>query len=262
RLFRFANYSGAGGGDIWPESASLLRMLLLGLMWPIYTITGFDASAHTSEETLHAAHNAPRGILRSVYLSGLFGWAMVASFVLAMPDVSEAARQGANIFPWLMEQVAPGPFGKALWCGIVISNYLCGLACVTSTSRMLYAFARDGGLPFSSTLKQVSPRWKTPVAAIWATAALAVASTLYAPAYSTLTTACVIFLYVSYVMPTACGFFAIGKTWTNMGPFDLGPGLYKLLAAVSVIGVLLVVWIGVQPPNDKALTVLIAASVV
>ena len=47
-----------------------------------------------------------------------------------------------------------------------------------------------------------------------------------------------------------------------MGPFNLGAPLYKSLAAVSVAGVLLVVWIGVQPPNDKALTVLIAASVV
>jgi amino acid transporter len=262
RLFTFANHSGPSGGDIWPESSSLLRMALLGLMWPIYTVTGFDASAHTSEETVDAARNAPRGILRSVYLSGLFGWAMVAAFVLALPDVGEAAKQGANVFPWLMEQVVPGALGKALWCGIVISNYLCGLACVTSTSRMMYAFARDGGLPFSAALKQVSPKWKTPVAAIWATAALAVASTLYAPAYSTLTTACVIFLYVSYVMPTACGFFSIGKAWTKMGPFDLGAGLYKLLAAVSVAGVLLVVWIGVQPPNDKALTVLAVASVV
>jgi amino acid transporter len=260
RLFTFANYSGAAGGGVWPENGSLLGMTMLGLMWPIYTITGFDASAHTSEETVHAARNVPRGILRSVYLSGLFGWAMVASFVVAMPSVPDAARQGGNVFPWLMEQIAPGAPGKALWCGIVIANYLCGLACVTSTSRMVYAFARDGGLPASSVLKRVSPRWQTPVAAIWVTGALAVASTLYAPAYSTLTTACVILLYVSYVMPTACGFFVIGKTWTRMGPFDLGAGLYRLLAAVSVTGVVLVVWIGVQPPNDKALTVLIGAS--
>jgi amino acid transporter len=262
RLFQFANYGGSSGGDVWPESGSLLRMGLLGLMWPIYTITGFDASAHTSEETVQASSNVPRGILRSVWLSGLFGWAMVAAFVLAMPSVEGAAQQGANVFPWLMEHVAPGALGKALWVGIVISNYLCGLACVTSTSRMMYAFARDGGLPGSAALKRVSSKWKTPVTAIWATAALAVASTLYAPAYSTLTTACVIFLYLSYVMPTCCGFFAIGKTWTKMGPFDLGPKLYKLLAAISVAGVLLVVWIGVQPPNDKALTVLVVTSVV
>jgi amino acid transporter len=259
RLWTFANYSGASGGGVWPDSGSALRMALLALMWPIYTITGFDASAHTSEETVNAASNAPRGILRSVYLSGLFGWLMVASFVIAMPSVPDAARAGADVFPWLMQRVAPGRPGTALWCGIVIANYLCGLACVTSASRMIYAFARDGGLPFSSILKRVSPRSQTPVPAIWVAAALAVASTLYTPAYSTLTTACVIFLYLSYVMPTACGMLAIGGRWTRMGPFDLGARAYRLLAALSIAGVLLVVWIGVQPPNGRALYVLAAA---
>jgi amino acid transporter len=259
RLFQFRDLTGAVGGDVWPEAGSLTRAILLALMWPIYTITGFDASAHTSEETVQASHNVPRGILRSVLVSGLFGWVMVASFVLAAPDVVAAARQGANVFPWLMEQVVPGALGDLLWVGIVVANYLCGLACVTSTSRMTYAFARDGGLPFSAALGRVSPRWKTPVRAIWLTAALAVASTLYAPAYSTLTTACVIFLYVSYVMPTLIGLISYGRRWTVFGPFDLGARWYRLLAAASVTGALLVVWIGVQPPNDKALGVLVVA---
>lgn len=234
-------------------------MTMLALMWPVYTITGFDASAHTSEETVQAAHNVPRGILRSVFLSGVCGWVMVASFVIAMPSVEEAARQGSNIFPWLMERAVPGALGKLLWVGIVVANYLCGLACVTSTSRMIYAFARDGGLPGSGALKRVSPRYKTPTNAIWTTAVLVVASTLYAPAYSTLTTACVIFLYVSYVMPTMAGFFAFGNTWTKMGPFNLGKALYKTVAVASVLGVSVVIWIGVQPPNGKALTVMLVA---
>src|SRR5262245_55141499 len=89
RLFTFTNFSGEPGGSVWPQRGSIPVMFLLGLMWPIYTITGYDASAHTSEETLHAAHNVPKGILRSVYLSGLFGWLMVCSFVLAMPSVAE-----------------------------------------------------------------------------------------------------------------------------------------------------------------------------
>ena len=184
---------------------------------------------------------------------------MVIAFVVALPDVAEAAKQGANVFPWLMEHVMPGAAGKALWVGIVVANYLCGLACVTSTSRMMYAFARDGGLPLSRGLRKVSPRYRTPIAAIWTTGALAVASTLYAPAYSTLTTACVIFLYISYVMPTLAGFLAFGKTWTRMGPFNVGATVYKSVAVVSVAGVALLIWIGVQPPNDKALTVTIAA---
>jgi hypothetical protein len=44
-----------------------------------------------------------------------------------------------------------------------------------------------------------------------------------------------------------------------MGPFDLGGRLYRLVAAVSLVGVVVLVWIGVQPPNEKALTVTLAA---
>jgi amino acid transporter len=254
RLFAFTDYGGAAS-DVWPAPRGIATMTLLALMWPIYTVTGFDASAHTSEETVQAAHNVPKGMLRSVYLSGLVGWVMVASFVLAMPDLAEAARQGVNVFPWLMKRVLPGAGGRALWVGIVAANYLCGLACTTSTSRMMYAFARDGGLPLSRVLRSVSPRWQTPVPAIWTTAGLALASTLYAPAYSTLTTACVIFLYLSYVMPTVVGLRAYGRTWTTFGPFHLGGRLYKTLAVVSIAGAVLLIWIGVQPPNEKALTV-------
>jgi len=260
RLWTFVDNAGPAGGDTWPAGRSLPVMVLLALMWPIYTITGFDASAHTSEETVHAPKNVPRGILRSVYLSGLVGWIMVASFVLAMPDATAGARQGANVFPWLMTAVLPGSAGRLLWLGIVLANYLCGLACLTSTSRMMYAFARDGGLPWSQLLRRVSPRWRTPVPAVWMTAALALASTLYAPAYSTLTTACVILLYVSYVMPTIVAIRALGGRWTRRGPFDLGPRLFRLLGTAAVAGVALVVWIGVQPPNEKALTVTLATT--
>ncbi|HEY7376098.1 MAG TPA: amino acid permease [Polyangia bacterium] len=255
RLFTFTDYGGAAGGKVWPASRGLPIMTLLALMWPLYTITGFDASAHTSEETVQAARNVPKGMLRSVYLSGLVGWVMVASFVLAMPDVAAAASHGDSVFAWLMGAVVPGVAGRALWVGIVVGNYLCGLACMTSTSRMMYAFARDGGLPGSRWLRSVSPRWRTPVPAIWTTAALALVSTLYSPAYDTLTTATVIFLYLSYVMPTLVGMRAFGRTWTKFGPFHLGGPLYKTLGVVSVLGTVLLVWIGVQPPNEKALTV-------
>lgn len=262
RLWTFTNFSGEAGGGVWPQQAGLGVLFLLGLMWPIYTITGFDASAHTAEETVGAARNVPRGILRAVLISGAAGWVMVAAFVLALPDLAAGAKQGANIFFWLVEQVLPPTLGHVLLIGIAIANYLCGLACVTSTSRMMFAFARDGGLPASATLRRVNPQTQTPVAAIWTTAALAVACTLYSPAYSTLTTACVILLYLSYVMPGLAGFFAYGRTWTTMGPFDLGRGLYRALVAVAAAGVAVLVWVGVQPPNEKALPVTVAAVLV
>ena len=49
-----------------------------------------------------------------------------------------------------MGTIMPGWAQTLLFIGIVLANYLCGLACLTSTSRMTFAFARDGGLPFST----------------------------------------------------------------------------------------------------------------
>lgn len=259
RLFSFTNLSGDAGGGVWPASENGGFMLLLALLWPIYTITGFDGSAHTSEETVNAAVNVPKGIMRSVYISGIFGFVMVASFVIALPTVEEGAKQGGNIFFWLMDTVIPAWLRGPLKIGIVLSNYLCGLACVTSTSRMIYAFARDGGLP--RFLRVVSPSHLVPVAAIWFGGACSVLCTLYAPAYTTLTVACVIMIYISYVMPTLVGIFVYGKAWTKMGPFDLGGPLYKCLGVIAVLGVGAVIFAGIQPPNEKALPVVLVASV-
>jgi amino acid transporter len=252
RLVTFTNYSGPAGGDVWPATQSLVWIFALGLILPAYTITGFDASAHTSEETVAAAHHAPRGIVRSVLVSGVFGWVMLSAVVLAIPNLDEAAAQGENAFYWILETVLPWWLGLALAIGIALAQYLCGLATVTSASRMAYAFARDGGLPLSRHLRQVNPTFRTPVLAIWTVSILATAFTIYTPVYSTITTVCVIFLYVSYVMPALAGLFAYGRSWTTMGPWTLGRW-YRWLAATCVLGCAFFVVIGVQPPNDKAL---------
>jgi len=64
------------------------------------------------------------------------------------------------------------------------------------------------------------------------------------------------------VMPTLAGFFALGGTWTKLGPFRLGDRWFKGLAIVSLAGVCVLIWIGVQPPNQQALTVTVGAAIV
>lgn len=257
RLWTFANYSGAAGGDAWPESGSLFYLFLLGLLLPAYTITGMDASAHTAEETVGAARTIPKGMIHAVLWSGVFGWLMLSAVVLAIPNMDEAAAQPGNEFFWIMDQVVPEGIKLALYAGIFVAQYLCGLATVTSASRMVFAFARDGGLPWSEKLKAVSPAHRTPVTAIWVSSILAVLFTVYTPVYSTITAVCVIFLYISYVLPTAAGLFAYRRTWTHMGPFDLGVW-FRPVALLSIAFCGLLFFIGVQPPNDKALIVTLA----
>ncbi len=259
-LVAFSNYSGPQGGDVWPATGSMPWLFVLGFLLPAYTITGFDASAHTAEETVGASVNVPRGVVRSVLVSGVAGWVMLSAVVCAVPDLDAAAAQGDRVFAWIVASVLPGSVAFALSAGVAVAMYLCGLATVTSASRMAYAFARDGGLPISAALRRVSPEHRTPALAIWTVAILSIAFTVYAPVYTTIAAVCTIFLYLSYVIPTALGFFAWGRTWTTTGPWGLGRA-YRPLALVSVLFCGLLVVVGVQPPNDKALWIVAGAAV-
>jgi amino acid transporter len=259
RLLTFQNFSGLPEDEpVWPHVQSIPWLFALGFILPAYTITGFDASAHTSEETVAASHNVPRGIVRSVVVSGLFGWIMLSAMVMAIPDMKEAAAQGGNAFYWMIGKVLPSGLSIVLMIGIGIAQYLCGLATVTSASRMAYAFARDGGLPFSIALRRVNPLFQTPAVAIWVVALLAVGFTIYNPVYSTITTVAVIFLYLSYGIPTFLGLCAYGRSWTKMGPWTVGKW-YRPLAVVCVAGCVFLFLIGVQPPNQAALWISLAA---
>lgn len=261
RLFTFHNYSGDAGGGVWPQ-VSNAWVFVLGLLLPIYTITGYDASAHTSEETVRAAHSVPRGMVMSVVWSAVFGYIVLCSFVLMIPDMDEAAKQGWNVFFWAMDAQVNPTLKQVLYVAITLSQFLCGLATVTSASRMIFAFSRDGGLPASRALARVSPRFRTPVAAIWTASVLSVlfvwgaslVSIAGTSAYSIVVSCTVIFLFFSFAIPIALGLLAYGTAkWPAMGPWSLGPGLFKLVAVLSIIAMVLIFVIGIQPPNDWAL---------
>jgi amino acid transporter len=250
RLWTFTNFSGDAGGGVIPQNTSILYGFVIGLLLVTYTITGYDASAHTSEETHDAQVNVPKGMWQAVFYSMIFGYFMVCAFVLAMPSVKDGAAQGWNVIYWTLSSSKMPPFLlDLLYIGIVGANYLCGLACVTSCSRMMYAFSRDDGLPFSKALSSVSVEHRVPTVSIWVSAGLAFLSCLYGGAFIVLAAGCAVFLYISYIMPVAAGIFAEGKTWKEKGPFNLG-ALSKPNAILAIIGGLVLVWVGFQPPNE------------
>src|SRR5580658_4162543 len=78
--------------------------------------------------------------------------------------------------------------------------------------------------------------------------------------YSTIAAVCVIFLYVSYVLPTAIGLVAYGRWWKEMGPWHLGRW-FRPLAVVSIIGCAGLIVIGMQAPNEVAAEVVLILSV-
>jgi amino acid transporter len=130
--------------------------------------------------------------------------------------------------------------------------WFCDLASVTSNSRMLFAFARDGGLPASRSVARVSVRFQSPHVAVWVSAVAAFTVSLWADAYSVMTALSTIDLYASYGIPIACGLWArrTGR-FTRRGPWHLG----RCSTAVNVVAL---IWIAVLtvlfvlPPNQLA----------
>jgi amino acid transporter len=267
RLWTFQNFSGEAGGNVFPQSDNIGYLFLLCLLLPVYTITGYDASAHTSEETKNAAMSVPRGIVTAVFWSSIVGWVMICAITLAIPDMATAASQGWGMFFATMDAIMPRGLEVVIFLGILAAQFLCGLATVTSASRMLFAFARDDGMPVGSkALSSVSPKYRTPVTAIWTSTILAILYVVLALSikvagtsiYVIVVNSTLVFLFLSFTVPLVAGLFAYGTAkWPNPGPWAMSAGLYKLVTLLAVVGMAVILFIAVAPPNERVLWVVV-----
>ena len=141
---------------------------MIGFLLAQYTITGFDASAHVSEETIDARTSAPKAIVRSIYISVIAAFLLNLAMTQAIPKGSDAYSAivfggpgdvfYVNAAPRLITAAVGGAGAKFLILISIVAQFFCGMACVTANSRMIYAFSRDGGLPGSKFWHKINPR--------------------------------------------------------------------------------------------------------
>ena len=218
---------------------STLYVLLLGLLLAQYTFTGYDASAHMTEETHDASRSGPRGIVMSIIVSLIAGWVLLIGVTFAIQHYAAEAGSATGVPPAQIFIDAAGvTTGKLLLLIAIGAQLFCGMSSVTANSRMIYAFSRDGALPGSSFWHKVNKRTRTPTNAIWLAAAFAFVLGLpylwNATAYAAVTSIAVIGLYIAYVLPT---FLRLrqGRDFTR-GPWHLG-------AWSRPIGIIAVTWV-------------------
>ncbi len=216
---------------------STFYVLLLGLLLAQYTFTGYDASAHMTEETHNAARSGPRGIVMSIVVSLFAGWILLIGLTFAIQNYTKEV--GALVPPAQIFVDAIGATGGKLLLLIVIGAQLfCGMSSVTANSRMIYAFSRDGALPGSRLWHKVNKRSRTPTNAIWLAAAGALILGLpylwNGTAYAAVTSIAVIGLYIAYVLPT---FLRLRQGASfQRGPWHLGQWSY-------LVGWIAVIWV-------------------
>jgi amino acid transporter len=240
----FINGSGFTGGFF----GSTLYIFLIGLLLAQYTLTGYDASAHVTEETHAADISGPNGIWRSVVVSVIFGWILLLgvwyavqgsdgysnalSFQLATANVAAPAQIFLD---------AVGKSWTIFMLLIVLgAQFFCGMSSVTANSRMIYAFSRDGAIPGHQFWHKINKRTRTPTNSIWL--AVVLAWLLVAPAYwrgsavayYAVTSIAVIGLYIAYVLPTFLRLRA-GKSFV--------PGRWNLGRWSLLVGYVAVIWV-------------------
>jgi amino acid transporter len=113
-----------------------------------YTITGYDASAHMSEETRAASRAAARGTVMSVVVSVLLGFVLLVAVTFAVPDVQGTLQAGPNAVIYIWSTALGQVWAELLlFVAVVVAQFFCGTASLTAASRMLFAFSRDRAVP-------------------------------------------------------------------------------------------------------------------
>jgi len=181
-------------------------VFFLGLLLAQYTFTGYHASIHMTEETNNSRTAPSWGIVMSIVVSLIFGWILLIGLTSAIQPGTYSLAASAAVPPAQIFLNAIGRTGTELLMAIVIvAQFYCGMASVTSNSRMIYAFSRDGAIPGSHLWKRINPRTRTPTNSVWlATGAAFVLGLPYlwsATAYAAVTSIAVIGLYIAYVTP-------------------------------------------------------------
>ena len=76
-----------------------------------YTFTGYDASAHMTEETHNAARSGPRGIVMSILVSLIAGWVLLIGITFAIQKSNYVGHPTAIVAPgqiWI-DAIGAGP---------------------------------------------------------------------------------------------------------------------------------------------------------
>jgi amino acid transporter len=231
------NNSGFGSGMYW------FYVLPLGFLLTQYTITGFDSCAHISEETHGAAETAAKGVWRSIFYSAVIGWILLLAITFAASD-PKAVTDGGGTSIAVLESALTNTAVKIVLVISTIGQFFCGTACLTSASRMCYAFSRDGAMPGWRIWSRVDAR-RVPANAVLIMAVLAGILTVpaYFPNSDGLTVAflavvsvAVIGLYIAYAIPIYLRWRA-GDSW-EAGPWTNGRK-YKWMNPVAFI------WVGI-----------------
>ncbi len=139
-----SGYSAATRWGVWPFA---LVFVIGSIGMAQYTLTGYDASAHMSEETHKASRSAAVGMIWAVIVSVIAGFILLVAITFAIPSQTGVQTQFTYITTYIWQTSMGTHWAEVLLFIVVCAQFFCLTACITSGSRMLFAFSRDRAVP-------------------------------------------------------------------------------------------------------------------
>lgn len=214
----------SGFGNYW------FYVLPVGFLLTQYTITGFDASAHVSEETGQASKAAAQGLWKSIAYSAVAGWILLLAFLYAATDEAGITKAGGISQAIFVTALTTG-WAKIVLIITCVGQFFCGMSCVTAGSRMLFAFSRDRAVPGHKNWTKLDKNHNPSRAAFglgFASLIIALPAVWSAVAFFAVTSMAVIGLFGSFAIPIWLrwrkgdafkqGDWNLGKKWKWMAP--------------------------------------------
>jgi amino acid transporter len=235
----------------------LFLVLPLSLILPQFTVTGYDASCHMSEETVGAADSAAKGIWQAILYSAIGGYVLLLCFLFAVQDAAAVTASGGSVAT-VLNQALSTPWVSAVLVISTVGQCFCAMACMTSTTRMLFAFSRDGAVPGARFWTRLN-KTGVPMYSVALVAILAVVLTLPAlvevdvngapvpVAFNAVVSIGVVGLYLAFAIP-------IYQRWRKGSEFETGSWnlgrKYKWLCAIAIVEIGITTVIAMLPTSS------------
>ncbi|RYP14807.1 hypothetical protein DL765_006108 [Monosporascus sp. GIB2] len=141
---------------------------LSGVVAVVLPFLGADSVAHMAEEVRDASKTVPRSMIWTTVINGAMGFVMLITFCSVLGSLEDAlASPTQQAFLYVFYNSTQCVAGALVMGSLVTTMTIFTNSSVTAvSSRQLFAFARDQGVPFSKTFAYVPPKWGVPMNAI------------------------------------------------------------------------------------------------
>lgn len=247
----FTEFSDGGG---W---GSLGGSTLVGILAGILPLLGADAAVHMSEEVRDAGRTLPLSMIMTTIINGAFGWIMVITYCFCIGSLEEVITSPTG-YPFMQvfyNSTQSASSATAMASFIVIMTIFSNLTMVATSSRQLFAFARDHAVPFSLWFSKVPAGRDVPINAILTTFLISCLLSLInigsAVALNSITSLATTSLLSSYIVSIGCMIWRrCTKSPLLRSSFSLGQwGLAINIASEAFLVVIFIVTFMPGNPN-------------